>query len=287
MTAFLEVAGAEAVSFLDGLTTQDVAGTPVGSAAYALFLTPKARIMAPVLLYRAGEERVLLELDPALVEELQAHLRRYRLRAKAAIEPVLMGAISVLGPRSAAAAIAAGASGEWFSSPAWGTPARTLLAPHEHTAAAVAALVAAGVACADPETADAWRIHAGVPSLSDLRPGYMPAEVGAMDVGVSLTKGCYLGQEPVARLHYRGKANRCLRGVELSAELPDAYFDTHVAGGEDYLAVAAPDGKRLGELTTWAAAPDGRFLAMAILRREVQPGAELVLSGADVTVRCP
>lgn len=279
LTTFVEVRGAEAVSFLDGLATQNIAAIEPGSARHALFLTTKARIVAPTLAYRVDDQTVLLELDPALANELVAHLRKYRLRAKAEIEPGDLGTVSVVGPRQPQLAMDAG----WYDAPTYGAPARTFVGSRDAATALVNdELPHAGVGLADPEALDSLRIEVGTPSLSDLLVGSMPAEVGGVELAVALDKGCYLGQEPVARLHYRGRANRTLRQVALSHELPGDYGADAAYTGDDYLALESPEGKRVGTLTSWARSPHAGLVGLAVLRREVADGAPLRLTGSDV-----
>jgi aminomethyltransferase len=149
-------------------------------------------------------------------------------------------------------------------------------------------LHAAGIHCADPEALDAFRIRKGAPSLADLAPGFMPAEVGGVEPAVSLTKGCYLGQEPVARLHYRGHPNRTLRQVRLTGDIPDDWFDRHVPTDSDYLALTYAEegeGKRApGTLTSWALDPEFGVVGLAVIRRDVEDGTALQLIDSAVGV---
>lgn len=290
LTTFVDVAGEDAVRFLDSISTQAIADIAGGCARHALLLTPKARIVAPLVVYRGDGDRLLLELEPHLVADAVAHMSRYRLRARCTIEPVDLGAVSVVGPDSARF------DGEpgWYASPLFGVPARTFVGPREVAAALVNdTLPAAGIRLADPEAIDALRIVHGIPLLNDMPPGHMPAEVGAMDVAVSLTKGCYTGQEPVARLHYRGHPNRTLRQLRLSALVPedeaavataaaDATGDDGVVGTDPLLELR--DGERVvGAVTSWATLPGGEVVALGIVRREMEDGAELSLAGGAVT----
>ena len=93
----------------------------------------------------------------------------------------------------------------------------------------------------------------------------MPAEAGLEDTHISFTKGCYPGQEPIARLHYRGKANRALRVLELP-EVPE------------YDAELVLDGKVVGRVTSAARRPDGSVVALAYVRREVPDDASLAVA---------
>ncbi|MBC7644481.1 MAG: tRNA-modifying protein YgfZ, partial [Thermoleophilia bacterium] len=129
-------------------------------------------------------------------------------------------------------------------------------------------------------------ITAGVPALSDLLLDHMPAEVGGVDLAVSLTKGCYLGQEPVARLHWRGKANRVLHQVELDSEIADDLDIEElslivVAAGQ----AASPEAKVVGVVTSWARQPDGTHVGLAVARRELDTLSLLKIAGTDVSVR--
>ena len=294
LTGFISVEGPDAISFLDGLTTQDLAGLPVGVARHALFLTTKARIIAPTIAYRASETCVLLELDPDLQESLLAHLKRYRLRAKLELQAAPLAVVSLVGPASEAWA---GKPGWFDTAAAFGLPARSFVGDIDEASQIVAVEAPnAEIGLAEPESLDALRIELGVPALNDLLVDSMPAEVGAMELAVSLTKGCYLGQEPVARLHYRGKANRGLRQVRLSAEVPDDYFADREPGSDGYLALARAStdgqagsgggggGRSVGTLTSWAHTPAGELVGLAILRREIEDGELLQLEGAAVTV---
>jgi folate-binding protein YgfZ len=284
LTGFLRVMGPEAVTVLDGIVTQDIAAIPVGTVRFALFLTNKARIIAPVLAYREAKDCLLLETDSALVDDLVKHIKRYRLRAKAEVEAVDIAAVSIIGPMAEATAESIDGSdltGHWYESPAFGLSARTFLGAGDSVAGLVQALPTLGARHADPEALDALRIEHGVPCLVDFAIDSMPAEVGAMEYAVSLEKGCYLGQEPVARLHFRGHPNRTLRQVQLADDLPSDYS----ADGGDYLALDTAEGKQVGTLTSWARSPlHAGPVGMAIVRREVENGTHLTLRGTDVVV---
>lgn len=276
LTTFVRVAGPEAVTFLDGVVTQDVAGIEAGSARHALLLTNKARIVAPAIAYRAGADEVLLEVGPGLVDTLLTHLRRYRLRSRVELEHADLGCVSVVGP----GAIDVAAGDDWFDTPMFGVPARTYVGSRDDVATLVAELPTRGAPHAEPEALDALRIEHLVPSLSDLLVDRMPAEVGGMEVAVALDKGCYLGQEPVARLHYRGHANRSLRQVRLSGGIPHE----HAIDGIDSLALADASGREVGWLTSWAAGSTDSIIGLAVVRADVAEGTPLSLAGGEVTV---
>ncbi|MBC7644904.1 MAG: hypothetical protein H7123_07240, partial [Thermoleophilia bacterium] len=205
LTGFISVQGPDTITFLDAIASQDIAAIPGGSGRHALFLTPKARIIAPVLVWRVAEDHVLLELDPRVIDVLQSHLRRYKLRAKVEILPLELGCTSLVGhgaealavrlanelgampPAHTEAIVAATARassddddavsdnastndpfehGGWYSSPAWGLPARTFIGSLAATHAVVSLVETRELTpMADPETLDALRITAGVPAL--------------------------------------------------------------------------------------------------------------------------
>lgn len=300
-TSLLEVAGPDAPSLLDGLCTQAVERLEPGHAKLGLFLDTKAKIIAPVLLHRVDDAtwtdpragtiepetpRFLLETLPELVEPLRTHLTRYRLRARATIEPSTLATIAVAGSAVDADGLPP-VDGSWtrLQGPPW--PTWTLLADADTCRLLVRELLpAAGIGLADPDAFEATRIESGTASLHDLLPGRMPAEVGGMAQAVALDVGCYLGQEPVARLHYRGRANRTLRRVvarELigvaASETGDADepLQLHVAGSES-------PSRSVGRLTTWSSRPDGSTIGLAVLRREVEAGMPLTLGSSAQTL---
>ena len=100
----------------------------------------------------------------------------------------------------------------------------------------------------------------------------MPAEAGIVEAAVSFTKGCYIGQEPVARLHYRGRPNRRLCGLDLSAP---AAAGTPLRLGE----------KEVGKVGSACVSPARGAIALAIVRREAEAGAELAVGEDGVTAR--
>ena len=133
----------------------------------------------------------------------------------------------------------------------------------------MAALIERGAGEIGEQAAEIARIEAGVPRFgAEITPATMPAEAGIVEEAVSFTKGCYIGQETVARLHYRGKPNRHLRGLR---------FDAPAARG---------DALRLGErevgvVGSACVSPALGPIGLAILRREAEPGATLSLAGGQ------
>ncbi len=134
-------------------------------------------------------------------------------------------------------------------------------------------MIGAGAVSVDAEAAEVLRIEAGLPRFgAEMGSATMPAEAGIVEAAVSFTKGCYIGQETVARLHYKGRPNRALRGVALSAP---AQPGSALKLGE----------KEVGRLASACISPARGPIGLAILRREAEPGAELAVGEDGVTAQ--
>jgi len=233
------VAGPDAEDYLNRMVSNDVAALGPGEACEALLLTAKARLIAPLIVLRRGHEDFLLLTEPELGERVRAELVRSRFAAKAEIELEEHTAHVVFG-------------GEGISTAVYGEPAAEVLDAELE-------------ATISPNELEILRIRAGSPSWGkELDERILPAEAGLDATAISFTKGCYPGQEPIARLHYRGHANRGLRVLELD-DLPAPDTELEL------------DGKVVGRITS--AARDGdRVVALAYVRREVPEGAPLALA---------
>ena len=243
------MAGPDAEDFLQRMLSQDVA-FDLGEAREALLLTPKARVIATMVVLRRGIDDYLLSTDAGLADRLVAELRRFRFAAKVEIEPETHDAVLVFGPAPAGTVYPVADYGEQAWEILDGRPAEP-------------------VQVLDEGTLEAMRIHAGTPRLGrEIDDRVLPEEAGLTSRAVSFTKGCYPGQEPVARLHYRGHANRGLRILRLDGgELPP------------YDAELAYEGKAVGRITSAARDHDG-VVALAYVRREVPADAELTAGTA-------
>ncbi len=246
--SYVRVSGPDAEDYLDRMVSNDVAALGPGEACEALLLTAKARVIAPLVVLRRSHDDFLLLTEPGLGERVRAELLRLRFAAKAEIELEEHTSHVVFG-------------GEGVPSEHYGEPAAEVLdAALEPTVSA--------------EELELLRIRAGTPAWGkEIDDRVLPAEAGLTESAVSFTKGCYPGQEPIARLHYRGRANRGLRVVELEGgELPP------------YDAELELDGKVVGRVTS-AAQDNGRVVALAYVRREVSDDAVLTLGARDVRQR--
>ena len=242
--SFVRVAGPGAEEYLDRMLSNDVAALGPGESCEALLLTPKARVIAPLVVLRRGHEDFLLLTEPDLGERVRAELLRSRFAAKAEIEPEEHTSYVVFG-------------GEGLQTGDYGEPAAEVLD------AKLAVTVSA-------DELELLRVRAGTPAWGrEIDDRVLPAEAGLTERAVSFTKGCYPGQEPIARLHYRGHANRGLRVLAL-AEVPE--LETEVVY----------EGKSVGRITSAAAGPEG-VVALAYVRREVPADAELAVGRQTAT----
>jgi tRNA-modifying protein YgfZ len=227
--SFVRVAGRDACDFLQRMLSNDIGALGTGARCDALLLTAKARVIAPVRVLRRGEEDFLLSTEPELGEVLRTQLLRARFAAKAEIESEQHEAWLVLG----------------------GDEVLDERPPGEEL---------------DEGAFERWRIEAGIPRWgAEIDERVLPAEAGLTETHVSFTKGCYPGQEPIARQHYRGKLNRRLRVLDVEGDV----------GPNDELEY---EGKKAGRITS--AAPG---VALAYVRTEVPEDA--VLRVGDRTAR--
>ena len=229
---YVRVAGPDAEDFLQRMVSNDVTQAP----CEALLLTAKARVIAPLVLVRRGEEDFLLLTEPGLGGVVRAVLIRARFAAKVEIEPEEHRSVVVFG------------EAEGIPNNEFGEPAVEVLDDSiEPTLGA--------------DELELMRVEAGTAAWGkEIDERVLPAEAGLTERAVSFTKGCYPGQEPIARLQHRGKVNRRLRVLAIESAEEGAEI-TH-------------QGKAVGRVTT---AVPGK--ALAYVRTEVPDDGELDVSG--------
>ena len=221
--AYLRVAGPDAADYLQRMVSNDVEALAVGESCEALLLTAKARVIAPLRVIRRAADDFLLLTDPELGEPVRTELVRMRFAAKTEIEPEEHESWLVLGGEEVLDERPAGDEVE-------------------------------------EEQLERWRIESGIPRWGrEIDDRILPAEAGHDETHISFSKGCYPGQEPIARQRYRGKVNRRLRVLEIDGEAEP---------GDDLLL----DGKKVGRITS--AVPG---LALGYVRVEVPADAQLEL----------
>jgi tRNA-modifying protein YgfZ len=295
----LALTGAEAGEFLNGQVTNDILALQEGEGCYAAFLTHKGKMLGDLRVLRVprGEGELILDTERVALQPLFDMIRRFKVGYAVELHKRTLqrGLLSLIGPRCDEVAararriVAATSGGEppalaahehaSVSATIGGTPvllARTdvgidVLCPAEATGDVAAALIAAGATAVEEPATEVLRVEHGRPRYGvDLDDSTIPQEAGLNERAVSFTKGCYVGQETVARLFYRGKPNRHLRGLELDAPAP---------GG-----TAVHHGERLvGHLGSSVVSPRRGPLALALVRREVAVGERVTV--ADTTAR--
>ena len=281
----LLVEGGDAAEYLQGQLTNDVEALAPGEGCYAALLDRKGRMQADLRVLRLADDAVWLDTEPTGGPALRRHLDRYRVGREVELHDLSdrRALLALIGP---AAPVLAG-----------GGP---LGAEHSHreveldgvSAIAVAtdlgadliceaadrarlrdALVAAGAEEIGLEAAEIARVESGRPRFgAEMTEETIPEEAGINERAVSFTKGCYIGQETVARLHYKGKPNRRLRGLRL---------DRPAAPGEPIVLGE----RQLGTVGTAVVSPALGPIGLAIVRREAAPGDRVVVGdgvGAEI-----
>jgi len=279
---FIDVLGADAAEYLQGQLTNDVESVAVGEGQYAALLDRKGHMQTDMRLIRVGEDAILIDLEPAPKDQALRHLTMYSIGRDVAVTDATAerALVSLIGPRAAEVAATAPLP-EFANEPtqiagvdvvAVGTrDGIDLLFPVAERDRLVGALTQAGAVEVSPEAVEIVRVEAGVPRFgAEMDAKTMPAEASIVEDAVSFTKGCYIGQETVARLHYKGRPNRHLRGLKLSAAAtPGAALRL----GE----------KEVGTLGGAVVSPALGPIGLAIVRREAEPGTELTVGEDGVT----
>lgn len=291
----LALAGAGAATFLNGQITNDVERLTTGEGCYAAFLTHKGKMLGDLRILATSSE-LLLDTERIALQDLFDMIRRFKIGYevelhKRTLEQTLLSLIGPLSRDVAAAAI--------------GSPHGVDRLPpkieHAHCAATIAgqpvrlictaspdgldvlcdasgresvwsALIAAGAEPVGEAAAEALRVEHGIPRYGvDIEPGnVIPQEAGLNERAVSFTKGCYVGQETVARLHYRGKPNRLLRGLRLEAPAD--------SGQEIY------HGERVvGRLGSSVISAELGPIALALVRHEAPPDTVVSVGEGGIT----
>ncbi len=252
--ALIWVEGPDAGAFLHGLLSNDVTGLPEGGAARALLLDAKGHVQADVRVHRDGPDAFTLVLAPAAGQLVAGLLDRYHFSED----------LELIGPEDAETVVLAAPPPAAAAAAGVVVPGLLPGAVEVVVDDAGATIAALGVAEAPPQALEAARVAAGAPLVGvDTGPATLVQEAGLQDAAVSFEKGCYLGQETVARAQYRGRVNRRLRGLRLAGGPP-------APGGRVLL-----DGREVGRMTSAADVPGLGPVGLSILRREAGPGAEV------------
>jgi folate-binding protein YgfZ len=238
--AYVRVEGADAADLLQRIVSNDVLAA---ESCEALILTSKGRVVAPLLVWRRAPDDFLLLTEPGLGEAVRGHLLRMRLASRCEIELETHRSAIVLG----------GSDGIPIAD--YGVPAVEVLDGGD------------GAEPADDEL-ERLRILARTPRWGrELDGEILPAEAGIDERAVSFTKGCFPGQEPVARLRNRGHVNRTLKVLDTGAARVEEAAEVRHAG------------RVVGRVTS--AVPG---LALAYVRVEVRDDAALDVAGVAARI---
>jgi len=278
----LSLTGADAKRFLAGQVTNDTEGLPDGEGCYAAFLTHKGKMLGDLRILAVGGDQpeLLLDTERATLQALFDMIRRFKIGFDVELHKGTLekGLLSLIGPKAREIVCAPDlAHSEHSHEPATiaGLPVRLIatdlgvdvLCDANDVAELRGALSGADAAPVCEEAAEILRVERGRPRYGiDVNDTTIPQEAGLNERAVSFTKGCYVGQETVARLHYRGKPNRHLRGLRLSEPVP--------SGAELHLAERA-----VGRLGSSLVSPALGPIALALVRREASVGDTLDVDG--------
>jgi folate-binding protein YgfZ len=280
----LALTGPDAKTFLQGQVTQDIEALEAGRGAYAAFLTPKGKMLGDLRVLDLGDE-LLLSCERVALQELFNMIRRYKLGSDVELHKrtLEMGELSLVGPgaRRVAGADSLGPDEHDNVHAEIGDHPVVLVATDvgvdvfcsaDRVEGVRGALITAGAVEVGEAAAEVLRVERGRPRYGvDLDDSVIPQEAGLNERAVSFTKGCYVGQETVARLYYRGKPNRHLRGLRLSAPVEAG---TPLLLGE----------KEVGRVRSSVISPIHGPIALALVRREAAPGATLAAGEATAEV---
>jgi tRNA-modifying protein YgfZ len=268
----LALTGREAKEFLTGQVTNDIVALVPGGGCYAAFLTPKGKMLGDLRVLDLGGE-LFVDTERSTLQALFDMIRRFKIGYEVQLHKRTLerGLLSLIGPDSVnVAGITALPDAEHANVPVSidDLPAlavRTdtgvdLICDAAHTAALARTLCERGAVPVSEQAAEIVRVERGRPRYGiDLDDTVIPQEAGLNERAVSFTKGCYVGQETVARLHYKGRPNRHLRGLRLSEPVPP---------GLELLL----DGRVVGRLRSAVVSPAHGPIGLALVRREVTPG---------------
>jgi tRNA-modifying protein YgfZ len=271
------VRGSEAADYLEAQLTQEVEESEPGAGAYAALLDRKGRMQGDLRVLRLDAGTFSLDLEAVALPAVLRHLSMYKVGRDAEVEDLTAGhaLVSVIGPASPSVTGASPLAGEHAHAEldVGGASCRAvatdvgidLIFDEPQRASVVDALRAAGAEAVSEEAAEIVRVESGRPRFGrEMSTETIPQEAGINDRAVSFTKGCYIGQETVARLHYKGKPNRHLRGLRLEGA---------AAAGDP---IALGD-REVGRIGTAVLSPALGPIALAIVRREAGPGADVAV----------
>jgi tRNA-modifying protein YgfZ len=281
----LVVSGPDAVEFLQGQLTNDLEALVPGDGCYAALLDRKGHMQADMRVLRLAEAEVWLDTEPGAADAVVRHLSTYKVGRQVELaEPGSeLAILSLVGPAAgeligtgplapehAHRELEVGSVGCRAVATDLGID---LICPASQAPDVARALIEAGAAKVSEPAAEILRVESGRPRFGrEMSAATIPQEAGIDGRAVSFTKGCYIGQETVARLHYKGKPNRHLRGLRLEGPVAE----------DDPIAL---DDREVGRIGTAVISPAHGPIALAVIRREAEPGAMVEVGAGGVGAR--
>lgn len=274
---WIEVTGPDAAEFLQSQVTNETEALEPGAGVYAALLDRKGHLQADMRILRVDAEEFLIDTEPAAGPCLLKHLDMYRIGRKVEVSQTGRSLFSLIGPGAIeVTGLAPGSENDFAAATIAGAECLVVVTAFgldvicspEAGEAVRSQLESDRAVPVSEVAAEIVRVESGRPRFdADMTAANMPAEAGIIERAVSFTKGCYIGQEPVARLHYKGRPNRHLRGLRPVGE---------VAHGDP---VRLGD-RGLGTIGTAALSPASGRIALAILRKEAEPGSTVTVDAA-------
>ena len=289
----IAVAGKDHATYLHGLLTNDIQGLSPGTGCYAAWLTPQGRMLTDMHVLESGS-MILLDLPAETVDATLARLDQFIFTEDVRLESLVesLSGVWVHGPRAAEAierAVTGPAPSTWVQYQhstfqlggdsvsiaridQLGVPGYCIYVARAREAALLAALDAAGAVVALPDAIEAARIEAGYPVFGlDMTDDTIPLEAGIEDRAISMTKGCYVGQEVIVRVLHRGhgRVARKLVGLRIDGTLP--LRGARLSAG----------GREIGSITSAARSPRLGAIALGYVHRD------FVDAGTQVSVETP
>jgi tRNA-modifying protein YgfZ len=254
------VDGPDATSFLQSLVSQDLDALAVGASGHSLFLQPQGKLLVDFYAVHVEPDTWWCVCEGGYGEALAGGLNRFKIRVKAEVRQDAVAALALRGVQPEAAPDVQLVAVDWAEGPAFDAIG---------SEAAIAALSdTVGLPLVDADAYERERIEAGVPRQGfDTDEKTIPQEAGLELVAVSFTKGCFVGQELVCRIDTRGHVNRNLRRLRAPT------------GGITRGMKVAFEGREVGEVTSAAGS-----VALAMIRREVEPGARVDAGAVEAVV---
>jgi folate-binding protein YgfZ len=281
----LRLRGSDRLAYLHGLLSNDVLTLAPGEWRYATLLTPQGRMISDMRVFELADA-TLLDLPIETTPAVREHLDRFVIAEDVTIDDVTgeWAQVGLYGPQAATILDAARQAGpaplHVLPGSDLGVEGQDLIIARENAAALIAALARAGATAVSLGTLEITRVEAGIPRFPvDMNSTTIPLEAGIEDRAISLTKGCYVGQEVIIRVLHRGGGRVAKKLVRLTAG------DQPLAAGDT---VRSSD-REIGHVTSAVLSPRaGAWIALAYVQRDfTEPGTavEVVTQAGAIPAR--